>query len=449
MYRQYDLDVIKKNMDFIKDEAMKKKLDILEPTLKEFKEVYEVIIEYIKKKNKIIYGGYAQNHLIGLKNKDDVFYKDLDLADVEFYTFEPLKDVVELCDILQAKGFKNVQGSEGVHPETYKIFVNFQNYCDLSYMPKNVYDNMPYIEDKGIRYTHPHFMMIDAFRVYSDPLTSYFRLDKTFNRFSTLIRYYPFDKSFEKYNLFYDIKIPEEELKQVKRFIRHKIFHNSQFIMIGHYAYNYLVKKVMNSLAFSNYPYYQIVSINYDEDKEQIAKYLKDEIGNDISVKHFTPFFQFYDAHTEYYYKGTCILKMYGHNNRCIVNKFSEKKKVFFGTFQLIFLYLLIDYQYAITRRDEREQNNYMSMITRILKAREAYLDKRGISVLDKSPFQEFTLQCLGSTEDPLRMAMLEGKKRKDAGKQIKFRYDPKGKPGKVPEYRFTNSSGNEIQNKN
>jgi hypothetical protein len=316
-------------------------------------------------------------------------------------------------------------------------------------MPKNVYDNMPYIEDKDTRYTHPHFMMVDAFRVYSDPLTSYFRLDKTFNRFSTLIRYYPFDKSYEKYNLFYDVKLPEEELKQIKKFIRHKILHNSQFIVIGHYAYNYLVKKVMNSLAFSNYPYYQIISINYDDDREQIAKYLKDEIGNDFSVKHFTPFFQFYDAHTEYYYKGICILKMYGHNNRCIVNKFSEKKKVFFGTFQLIFLYLLIDYQYAITKRDEREQNNYMSMISRILKAREAYLEKRGISVLDKSPFQEFTLQCLGSTEDPLRMAMLEGKRRKDAGKQMKFRYDPKGKPGKVPEYRFGNSSGNEILNKN
>jgi hypothetical protein len=93
------------------------------------------------------------------------------------------------------------------------------------------------------------------------------------------------------------------------------------------------------------------------------------------------------------------------------------------------------------------ENEKYLAFFAADLSNSEKQL--RGISVLDKSPFQEFTLQCLGSTEDPLRMAMLEGKRRKDAGKQMKFRYDPKGKPGKVPEYRFGNSSGNEILNKN
>jgi hypothetical protein len=450
MYRQNDLITMKTNMDYIKDEAMKKKLDTLEPTLKEFNEVYAIIVDYIKRKNKIIYGGYAQNHLIKLKNKDDVFYKDSDLADIEFYSYEPLKDVVDLCDLLHSKGFKYVQGTDGVHPETYKIFVNFQNYCDLSYMPKNVYDNVPYILDNGIRYTHPHFMLVDAFRVYSDPLTSYFRLDKTFNRFTTLIKYYPFDKSFENNKVEYNTKLSADELKTIKRFVRHKLLHNSQFIVIGPYAYNYLVKKVEHlKLEIDNFTYYQAVSTNYEEDKELIKKFLIETYGKDIEIKNFTPYFQFYDAHTEYYYKNTCIFKLYGHNNRCIVNSFSEKKEVFFGTFQLIFLYLLIDYQYAKTNRNKVEENNYMIMITRLLKAREYYLDKHDITILDKSPFQEFTLQCLGSTEDPLRMAFLKRREKKDAGKQIVFRYDPKGKPGTVPIFRFDNTSGNEILNKN
>jgi hypothetical protein len=54
MYRQNDIDVIKKNMDIIKDDAMRKKLDMMEPTMKEFKEVYAVILEYIKKKKQLI-----------------------------------------------------------------------------------------------------------------------------------------------------------------------------------------------------------------------------------------------------------------------------------------------------------------------------------------------------------------------------------------------------------
>jgi len=445
MYRDIDLEVIKKGMDNIKDEAMKKKLDTLEPTITEFKDVYANIIDYIKKKKKIIYGGYAQNHLIKMKNKNDAFYKETDLADIEFYSHEPLTDVVELCDFLHSKGFSHVEGKDGVHPETYKIFVNYQNYCDLSYMPKNVYDNLDYIEDKGLRFTHPHFMLVDAFRVYSDPLTSYFRLDKTFSRSSTLIRYYPFSSSFESDRPNYSSKLSEDDLNFIKRFVRHKVLHNSQFIVIGHYAYNYLVKKAKLNLEFDNFTYYQAVSINYKEDNEKVGKFLKDEFKDKLTIKHFTPYFQFYDAHTEYYYKDVCIFKLYGHNNRCIVNNFSEKKEVFFGTFQLIFLYLLVDYQYAKTQRNKVEERNYMIMITRLLKARLAYLDSHDITILDKSPFQEFTLQCIGSTEDPLRMVLLERKRKREAGKQMTFNYSPKGNPGKVPVFRFNNTSGNEI----
>ena len=449
MYRQTDLDNIKKNMDYIKEEAFKKTEQIIEPTRKEYNEVYISILDFIKKSRRIVYGGYAQNNLIKIKNEKDVFYKNSDRADIEFYSFEPIKDLIDMCDYLYSKGFKYIEGKSGVHDETYKIFVNFDNYVDISYMPKNVYDNLPIIEDKGIRYTHPHFMLIDAFRVYADPLTSYFRLDKTFNRFATLMRYYPFDKDYEKYKITSSRgNLSDEELKKIKKFIRHKIIHNSQLIVIGHYAFNYLVKKVNKDLDIKNFTYYQVISTNYKEDKESITNFLKKEYKDKIKIKNFTPFFQFYDFHTEYYYNDVCILKLYGHNNRCIVNNYSEKKKTFFGTFQAIFLYLLIDYQYAICRRDEKEKNNYMNMIIRILKAREFYLDSHDITVLDKSPFQEFTMQCFGSTEDPLRMARLEMLKKKNAGKKMTFNYAPKGTSATVPAFRFDNTSGNEILNK-
>ena len=86
-----------------------------------------------------------------------------------------------------------------------------------------------------------------------------------------------------------------------------------------------------------------------------------------------------------------------------------------------------------------------MILITRLLITREKYLDKHNKTILDRSPYQEFTLQCLGTTIDPLRMSRLESRKKKEAGKIIKFRYDPKGSPGKAPDFKFTNSSGNEI----
>ena len=44
MYNQDDVDLMRKNIDIIKDDAMKKKLELMETTIIEFKEVYNVIL---------------------------------------------------------------------------------------------------------------------------------------------------------------------------------------------------------------------------------------------------------------------------------------------------------------------------------------------------------------------------------------------------------------------
>jgi hypothetical protein len=46
-----------------------------------------------------------------------------------------------------------------------------------------------------------------------------------------------------------------------------------------------------------------------------------------------------------------------------------------------------------------------------------------------------------------MRSALLKGLEKIKQGKQMKFRYGPSGKPGRVPEYNFSNSSGNQILN--
>ena len=84
-----------------------------------------------------------------------------------------------------------------------------------------------------------------------------------------------------------------------------------------------------------------------------------------------------------------------------------------------------------------------MAMITRILKARDRYLNVTKKTVLDDTPFQEFVLECIGKPVDPIRSSLLEGIKRKKQGKRMKFSYRPSGNPGKIPDYRFDNMTGN------
>jgi len=441
MYRQIDIDTITKNLDNIEDNAKTIALNKYEPMISEVRNVMKDIIDFIKQKKRIVYGGYAQNALINNKNKKDVFYREIDLADIEFYTPDPIGDMIDICDMLYRKNYKHVKGQEGVHEETYKVFVNFLNYCDISYMPNSIYNNCPTITLDGIIYAHPHFMLIDAYRVFTDLMTSHFRLKKTFTRTTRLIKYYPFNENTIYNKISYDNSINEN--KTLFSFIRKKIIHNSRLIVVGHYAFNQLMKIAKMPENYSiDYNFIQLVSSDYTRDVDIITNKLK-SYNKMITRKSFHPFFQFLDKSTEWYLDDKMILRLYGPNDKCIVYRYSEKKKTYFGSYQLIFLYNLINYNIGIIRKNKFNEMVYGTMINRMIKARDTFLEKNNLSILDKSPFQEFTTDCFGEPKDVLRSSFLERDKKKDKGQKIIFSYKPTGKNGTKPTYHFTDSSGN------
>ena len=97
--------------------------------------------------------------------------------------------------------------------------------------------------------------------------------------------------------------------------------------------------------------------------------------------------------------------------------------------------------------RNTVELNNYLNLFINFNKAKNNYLIKHNITVIENSPFQEFKLNCIGESIKLDRLNMLELMEKKSKGLQLKFRYDPHDNPGKVPEYMFKNSSGNQVIN--
>lgn len=444
MYRYDDIEKIKLNLDNIVEEAITIYKTNYEPTLDESRNVYKELLNFIKNKKRIIYGGYAQNSLILMKNKNEGFYKEIDTPDIEFYSYEPVIDLIELCDYLKTKNFKYIQGQEGVHSGTYKIFVNFVNYCDISYMPKNIYDNLKYIETEDkIKLAHPNFMLVDTYRVFSDPMTSYWRLEKTFKRYLKLYKHYPVVSTND------EIRFAILSSENILNVIRKKIIHGSDYIVVGSYAYNYYVKKI-NKNFIVKVNFYELVTSNLNKEATNIYNKLKSIFGDKITIKEYYPYFEFFDYRIEFLYENQVILRLYNNNNRCIVYRESEEKKTKFGTNHLVLLYLLSNYNYYLTNRNAKESNNYLNMFLNLNKAKNDYLDKHSITVLDNSPFQDFRFTCLGKPIDLIREERLGIIEKKQKGKQIKFRYDPKDTPGRVPDYIFDNISGNQvINNKN
>lgn len=441
MHREEDIDIIQKNIDNIIQEAdMIYKMNI-EPTIDESKEVFKEILSFIKNKKKIIYGGYAQNSLILLKNKNDGFYNEFTMADIEFYSYEPLKDLIELCDYLHSKKFKYVQGSEGLHEGTYKIYVNFVNYCDIAYLPKNIYDNCPFIISNNIKFIDPIFMLIDIYRVFTDPMTSYWRLEKSFKRYIKLYKYYPIEKYKINNNILFKPTNSEENLSKIRKHIIHK----SNYIVIGTYAYNYYIKK--SDMPILKINYYEIITENLKIEAIKIYKKLMKLFNNKITVNEYSQFYEFFDYRVEFLYEDNVILKVYNNNSRCIVYNESEIKKTKFGTCQLVQLYLLSNYNYLLVNRNKTEANNYINMFLNLNTAKNNYLIKHNLSVLDTSPFKEFRFKCIGESIKLDRLKNLDIMNKIKLGKQIKFRYTPLDKQGIAPEYTFKNLSGNKVIN--
>ena len=54
-----------------------------------------------------------------------------------------------------------------------------------------IYNKIKYIQLDGLFLVHPWFMAIDYFRMFTDPMVSYWRLEKHFIRYLKLQKTYP------------------------------------------------------------------------------------------------------------------------------------------------------------------------------------------------------------------------------------------------------------------
>jgi hypothetical protein len=483
LYRPDDIKAIDENIDDIMERADKRYSELLEPTIFECLEVQKIIKDYIKNRGLIIYGGTAYNELIKAKNPKDAIYKDGQCKDIEFYSHQPIHNLKELCIILNEKKFKYVQGKNAQHPETYTIFVNFIQYCDITYMPGNIYYNMKTLKLNGFVYSHPSFILVDILRQYNDPLLSYWRLkDKTYSRGNKLLKNYPLELEEGEYK-FQD----NEELNKIYLYIFENIYPITTLIHLGSVANNFYINKkiilneplvcISTSLKNDVLMIYQI-----------LLKYLStidklNEAKEIIKIEEYNPFFQFWDRHVIFYLNNSPIITLLGNNYICLpyhnvtfdnenikISKLSRHKKYYkitrvqiggfksnidkplkVATFILLLNYHLVNMHYNYINKFYDKQKKIEILMRTLLNARNDYLTKNKLTVLDKSIFEEFIIQCVGETMNPGRKLRLDNDVKRKKGIRFNFIFDP-NKPVSSSDdtiFQFENTSGNLIKNIN
>jgi len=460
IYNNDDIKLLQENLSLLDNVIEQRKTELYEPSKKEKDEVSKIILDFIKKNKRKIYGGYAINKLVAEKDPKDAFYKEYQTPDIDFYSPTPIEDLINLCNILFEAGHKRVSGQEAQHKDTYSIFVNFNLYCDISYVPRNIYNRLPFKEINGVYYTHPHFITIDYLRMITDPLESYWRIDKSVKRFSLLQKHFPLPTIDKPIKIVDSTPELETAVNKVINFLNNK----KTCITIGFYAYNQFINasEIKNkNIKTIKVPYVEFISTQYKDDfKELMAELIKEFPASKITHKEFFPFFQFTGYSVEIYLDGELIAIIYTDNKKCYpfvkVNslEFDNDKvkkikgEMIIGSFSLTLLYAQIQVIKFRTINDEDMRNVYMTLVSHLLSCKKEFFKKNKKTLLDDTIFKDFVVDCMGYTVDPKRERQLLLESRKNKGKRIIFRYEP-SKDVKEADttFKFGNYSGNEIKN--
>jgi hypothetical protein len=168
----------------------------------------ELVREFIKNKNRILYGGMAIDISLKLSGHEGI-YTSGTTPDFDFMSPDYYNDSNELAILLAKAGFENVSSIHAIHLTSRRVRVNFIPVADITYIPQNIYDSVPTLEipDRssiidlqklsGIRIVHPNFQRLDIYRALSTPLEKppgeviLQRTKKDIKRFRMLNKQYP------------------------------------------------------------------------------------------------------------------------------------------------------------------------------------------------------------------------------------------------------------------
>jgi len=109
-------------------------------------------------------------------------------------------------------------------------------------------------------------------------------------------------------------------------------------------------------------------------------------------------------------------------------------------------MHLLFRYYYYYINKNKYFTDLYLELIQKFYHSKIDFLNKKQITVLDKSPFQDFTFQCLGKHIDLIRKSFIDGKQKLQNKKAFKFKHIPTGNNKNIS-WNYPDITGN-IKNK-
>lgn len=182
----------------------KKYTDLAEKKSIHFNDIdkaFDIVKQFIINKKRILYGGLCLD--INLRMAGHVgIYNDEAIPDYDILSPTFYDDSNELAVLLFNSGLPNISSINAAHFNSRRVRVNFITVCDISYIPKKIFDKIPYITSSIKKYkdmlvVHPDFQRLDLHRSFNIPFSNppleviLHRLNKDQKRFRILDGLYP------------------------------------------------------------------------------------------------------------------------------------------------------------------------------------------------------------------------------------------------------------------
>lgn len=163
---------------------------------KYYEKAFLIVNEWLEENNILAFGGYALNELLPSTTK---IYGEDELYDIDCYSSNPIRHAKILVKKMEQNGYFYNQISKGLNNNVYKIFVDFVNIVDISFIPQKTFkqlysiSNQDYKDNlnfkKGIKYIPLSFLFYSFNREFSSPSAD-FRWAKVYKRYSIFKKHY-------------------------------------------------------------------------------------------------------------------------------------------------------------------------------------------------------------------------------------------------------------------
>jgi len=334
--------------------------------VKKTNKLKNIIKKFIIENKLILYGGSAIDILLPTNKK--IYIKNEKLFDFDVYSDNAYKYGIKLVKLLTEHKYKYVQLREAAFTQnTFKIFIENLPIFDITNISQDTFKLYTKYSKKKqqMLVIGPEIIIRDMCSQLSQPHISYFRLEKTYERYNIFESVYGVNKFSKNINL---IEPNDEELEVLNMLL--KECHKEGYPILGYYALQLLNDKTT---------FYSIDGKNsylsfFTKDLEKIIKKLK---KYNITIEKNTNF-------TTLIYNNKNICDVYDSSQLCV--SYCSKKG-----FNILTIFGIKYFMY----------NNLVYSIDSYIELYMIYTANKYIKNTDCKKNCKITMQCYGDGKPP------------------------------------------------